>query len=296
MVEKNMNVKSNINWFPGHMKKALNEMQKSVKIVDIVIELVDARAPIASSNPELVKIINNKPHLVILNKSDLADENKTKEFVKYYDNLGINTFVCSVLQLDFKKLKAKCNDILKEKFAKERSKGLKPRPIRALVCGIPNVGKSTFINKVAKRKIANVGNKPGVTKSQQMIKVDKDFELLDTPGVLWPKFEDQNVARTLALIHTIKTEILPKTELVSYLISWLIKEYPNTLNKRYGEVEMMVNNEDDILKIISNIATNRGFIISGNTLDIDRTIDVILKEFADGMLGRFTLEEVKNNG
>ena len=124
MEEKNINIKSNINWFPGHMKKALNEMQKSVKIVDIVIELVDARAPIASSNPELIKIINNKPHLVILNKSDLADENKTKEFVKYYEQKGINTFVCSVLQLDFKKLKAKCNDILKEKFAKERAKGL----------------------------------------------------------------------------------------------------------------------------------------------------------------------------
>ena len=294
MEEKNINIKSNINWFPGHMKKALNEMQKSVKIVDIVIELVDARAPIASSNPELIKIINNKPHLVILNKSDLADENKTKEFVKYYEQKGINTFVCSVLQLDFKKLKAKCNDILKEKFAKERAKGLKPRPVRALICGIPNVGKSTFINKVAKRKIANVGNKPGVTKSQQMIKVDKDFELLDTPGVLWPKFEDQVVARTLALIHTIKTEILPKSELASYLIKWLIFNYPNTLNKRYGEVEIEINNEDDILKIISKIATNRGFINSGNSLDIDRTIDVILKEFADGMLGRFTLEEVKN--
>ena len=283
-----------IQWFPGHMKKALIEMQNSVKIVDIVLEIVDARAPIASSNPELKRIINNKPHLVILNKQDLADSKKTEEFVKYYKSQNIDSFVCSIMNLDFKKLKEKCNEILKEKFAKERAKGLKPRPIRALICGIPNVGKSSFINKVAKRKAANVGNKPGVTKSQQMIKIDRDFELLDTPGVLWPKFEDINVARNLALLNSIKMDILPKNELVNYLITLLINEYPNTLNKRYGDVEIPINDEEDVLTVLNSIATRRGLVQAGNILDIDRAIDLVLKEFADGILGKFTLEEPVN--
>lgn len=283
-----------IQWFPGHMKKALVEMQNSVKLVDIVIEIVDARAPYSSSNPELKKIINNKPHLIMLNKSDLADEIKTKQFIESYNKQGIFALSCSVMNLDFKKLKDKCQDILKEKFLKERSKGLKPRPIRAMIVGIPNVGKSSFINKIAKRKAANVGNKPGVTKSQQMIKIDKDFELLDTPGVLWPKFEDLNVATNLALLNSIKMDILPKDKLIISLITKLVNDYPNTLNKRYGDVEIVINDENDIYHIIENIAKRRGLIISGNNLDIDRAIDLILKEFADGLLGRFTLEDISN--
>ena len=216
-----------IQWFPGHMAKAKREIEERMKLIDIVIELVDARAPFSSKNPMFDSIIKQKPRLVVLTKKDMADERKTNQWIQYYESLNYQAMSVNLKKFnEYQKIIDKCRYILKEKMMKEKERGLKPRAIRAIVIGIPNVGKSTFINKLANRKATVTGNRPGVTKSQQIIRIAKDFELFDTPGVLWPKFENIHIARNIALIGSIKQDILPLDELFIYAIQFLGEKYP----------------------------------------------------------------------
>lgn len=285
-----------IQWFPGHMAKALREINDRIKVVDIVIEICDARAPLSSINPELFNIIKNKPRIMILSKKDLADENITKSWLKYFEEKG---YIALAMNLNKDNLDVIFNIskvCLKEKIEKDKRRGLKPQPIRALVVGIPNVGKSTFINKLSKRKAANVGNMPGVTKAQQWIKIKNDFELLDTPGVLWPKFENQEIGTKLALIGTIKQDILDKSNLAYSLLNYLFNEHPEFLTNRYGiELVDEFNDENEIV-LLERIGRKRGLLKAKGEVEINRVEEIILKEFKEGLMGRYSLEKVNNNG
>ena len=285
-----------IQWFPGHMAKALREINDRIKVVDIVIEICDARAPLSSINPELFNIIKNKPRIMILSKKDLADENITKSWLKYFEEKG---YIALAMNLNKDNLDVIFNIskvCLKEKIEKDKRRGLKPQPIRALVVGIPNVGKSTFINKLSKRKAANVGNMPGVTKAQQWIKIKNDFELLDTPGVLWPKFENQEIGTKLALIGTIKQDILDKSNLAYSLLNYLFNEHPEFLTNRYGiELVDEFNDENEII-LLERIGRKRGLLKAKGEVEINRVEEIILKEFKEGLMGRYSLEKVNNNG
>lgn len=281
-----------IQWFPGHMAKALREISERIKVVDIVIEICDARAPLSSINPELFNIIKNKPRIMILSKKDLADENITKSWLKYFEEKG---YIALAMNLNKDNLDTIFNIskvCLKEKIEKDKRRGLKPQPIRALVVGIPNVGKSTFINKLSKRKAANVGNMPGVTKAQQWIKIKNDFELLDTPGVLWPKFENQEIGTKLALIGTIKQDILDKSNLAYSLLNYLFNEHPEFLTNRYGiELVDEFNDENEII-LLERIGRKRGLLKAKGEVEINRVEEIILKEFKEGLMGRYSLEKV----
>ena len=285
-----------IQWFPGHMAKALREISERIKVVDIVIEICDARAPLSSINPELFNIIKNKPRIMILSKKDLADENNTKSWLKYFEEKG---YIALAMNLNKDNLDTIFNIskvCLKEKIEKDKRRGLKPQPIRALVVGIPNVGKSTFINKLSKRKAANVGNMPGVTKAQQWIKIKNDFELLDTPGVLWPKFENQEIGTKLALIGTIKQDILDKSNLAYSLLNYLFNEHPEFLTNRYGiELVDEFNDENEII-LLERIGRKRGLLKAKGEVEINRVEEIILKEFKEGLMGRYSLEKVNQNG
>ena len=279
-----------IQWFPGHMSKALREIGERVKVVDIVIEVVDARAPVSSRNPELDKLIGNKQHLILLNKKDLANEQVTKNWITHFKNQGMGALAIEATRVNYNEVKQACLTLLKEKFDKEKAKGLRPRAIRALIVGIPNVGKSTLINRLAKRKAANVENRPGVTKSQQLIKIDKDFELLDTPGVLWHNFEEKEIGIKLALIGTIKQNILPKEELCFRLLKYLTNYKKGVISVRYNLEEIVVETEEDSYKLLDMIGVKRGLIQKGNVVDLEATIQRVLNEFSNGILGRFSLD------
>lgn len=278
-----------IQWFPGHMAKAKREISEKMKLIDIVIELVDARAPYSSKNPLFNGVINNKPRLIVLTKKDLADEQITLKWLEYYKNKGY--YAMSVNLMDFneyKKIISLCKEILQDKMAREAKKGLKPRAMRAMVLGIPNVGKSTFINRLAKRKATVTGNKPGVTKSQQIIKIDKDFELFDTPGVLWPKFESENIARNIALIGSIKQQILPREDLFIYAIEYLVKNYPGFIETRYHIAVDL--NDDWIEKCYDDIALNRKIKPVRGITDYERVMDIFFTDLFDGLIGKITWE------
>jgi len=283
-----------IQWFPGHMAKALREISERIKLVDIIIELCDARAPYSSINPELFNIIKNKPRIMILSKKDLADEKITLKWLEHFERQG---YIAKAMNLNKDNLDiifSLSKVCLKEKIEKDKKRGLKPQPIRALVVGIPNVGKSTFINKMSKRKAANVGNMPGVTKAQQWIKIKNDFELLDTPGVLWPKFENQDVGTKLALIGTIKQDILDKTSLTSSLIKYLFNNHPDFLINRYNiELPEELNSESEVL-ILERIGQKRGLLRSKGEIEISKVEEMLLKEFKEGIMGRYSLEKVED--
>lgn len=279
-----------IQWFPGHMAKARREISERIKVIDIVIELVDARAPRASKNPMFDEIINNKPRLIVMTKKDLADEKYTNEWIRYYQEQGNHAISVNLKNFNEYQMIIKiCKDILKDKMEREKAKGLKPRAMRAMVLGIPNVGKSTFINRLAKRKATITGNRPGVTKAQQIIRVDKDFELFDTPGVLWPKFEDISVARNIALIGSIKQQILPLDELFIYAMEYLVCNYPGKIEERY-QVSIDLQN-DWIEKVFDDIAKNRKIKPVRGSTDYDRVIEIFFNEIYDGSLGKITWEK-----
>lgn len=275
-----------IHWFPGHMSKALREIEGKIKIVDVIIELLDARAPLSSINEYLEDVIENKKKLIVLSKIDLADPNQTKLWV---DKLKERYEM--VLDLDLTKESAekeiaKAVTILgKDKHEKEIKKGMKPQPIRAMILGIPNVGKSSLINRLASRKAAGVQNKPGFTRGEQWIKVNKDFELLDTPGVLPMNYENKDKATKLALLGSIKEEILPNSDLCMYLLKFLKDKYPESLKDRFNIEEI----DDDYLTVMNNIAKRRGLMKSGNP-DIEKAEALLLHEFKNGKLGKITLE------
>lgn len=280
-----------IQWFPGHMAKARREMSERLKVIDIVIELVDARAPYSSKNPMLNEIIQQKPRLVVLTKKDMADESKTREWVTYYESLGYQAMSVNLKNFnEYQKIIEKCRTVLKPKMEKERSRGLKPRAIRAMVVGIPNVGKSTFINKLANRKATVTGNKPGVTKAQQIIRVAKDFELFDTPGVLWPKFEDEMIARNIALLGSIKQDILPLDELFIYVMTYLSTYYSHLLKERY-RLEIDLQDDNWLLQTFDHIADIRKVKPLRGETDYDRVIELVFSEIYDGSLGKVTWED-----
>lgn len=276
-----------IQWYPGHMAKARRQFQEKLKLVDIVFELVDARIPYSSQNPDLQKIIGDKPRLIILTKNDLADPRKTDTWLQYFKDNNIPAVAINAQQgVGMKEVVKLAKQVLAEKFERQRSKGMKPRAIRAVSVGIPNVGKSTVINRLAKRNVANTGNKPGVTKAQQWIKFEKELELLDTPGILWPKFEDQEVGRKLALTGAIKDQLLHLDDISLYGIEYLRTHYPNVLTERYG-LSSESEKEASLPEILIEIGQKRGF-----KDDYERAAEMFIYELRDGKIGRFTFDDV----
>ena len=276
----------NFQWYPGHMTKAKRMMQENIKLIDLVIELVDARVPMSSRNPDIDELGKNKARLILLNKADLADEKQTEEWIGYFRGKGYSAVkVNSRKGGGIKSIQGVIQEACKEKTERDRKRGILNRPVRAMVVGIPNVGKSTFINTFAGRACTKTGNKPGVTKGKQWIRLNKSVELLDTPGILWPKFEDQQVGLRLALIGAIKDEILNIDELALERIAILTEHYPGVLHARY-EVE-----EDQTpANIIEQIAVKRNCIQKGNELDYTKAANLLLEEFRSGKLGKITLE------
>lgn len=273
-----------VQWFPGHMSKALRQMKEKMHLIEVVFELVDARLPVSSSNPYVSEVIKDKPRVVLLNKMDKANPSKTKEWIAHFESLGMKAVPVNSLNGDgFNKIIPAAKEVLADKLEKDKAKGLKERAIRALIVGIPNVGKSTLINKLAKRKATAIGDRPGVTKVQQWIKVGKELELLDTPGVLWNKFEDQEVGLRLALTGAIKDEILPIDDVVIYGLKFFIEHHPNRLIERYK-----IDSEDPI-EILDHIGKIRGARRGGET-DYDRVFNIFLNDLRGGNLGRVTLD------
>lgn len=277
---------SAINWYPGHMNKAKNEIIEKLKIVDIALVLLDARIPYSSQNPMLFDILKNKPKLILLTKCTMADSNMTDKWISHFNDEGITALpIDSITGMNVKKIESSCKIVLKEKIEKDLSRGLKPRAIRAMIVGIPNVGKSTLINKLVNKKVAQVGNKPGVTKAQQWIRINQNIDLLDTPGVLWPKFDDVLVGINLALTGAIKDEILKKEDLAFHLIDFLKENYFLSLN-RYDIIE---SNWDNV-KIFDQILSHNG--IKNTGYEYDRAYDILLNDFKNGRLGKVTLDRI----
>lgn len=277
---------SQIHWFPGHMKKALTEIETKIKLVDVVIEILDARAPLSSINPEFEKRISNKKRLIVISKADLADPNETKKWEIYFKNTANSLLILNLTDPKAEKLiSVEVMKLGEEKHQKEKAKGMKPQPIKAMIVGVPNVGKSSLINRIAKRNAAGVQNKPGYTRGEQYIKVNKDFILLDTPGVLPMNYEDKKRAINLALIGSIKEDILPSDELVKYLLQYLSINYPDALESRFA-----ISDLSDYMEVGKQVSVKRG-LITGGQYDIDKAFFLILKEFKEGKLGRFTLEK-----
>ena len=275
-----------IHWYPGHMKKAQIDIQEKLKVVDLVIELLDARIPLSSRNPTLYKLTENKNRLVVLTKSDLADPKVTQNWIEHFKNAGFEAiFVDLNKEKDVKEVIKTAERCSENKNKKLIAKGMKPQPIRAMIIGIPNVGKSTLINKIAKRNAASVENKPGHTKSQQWIKVSDKFQLLDTPGILPSNYEDKKSAINLALVGSINEEILPLEELSNIALDYLKEYYPENLIKRFSYLDLGDTNEN----IISLIAKNRGYFVKGG-LDVNKAQKVFLNELKNGILGQISFE------
>ena len=276
----------NYQWYPGHMTKAKRMMQEDIKLIDLVIEIIDARVPLSSRNPDIDELGKNKARLIILNKSDLADEKKNDAWAAWFQGKGCFTAKVNARNgAGMKKIQDTIQEACKEKIERDRKRGIMNRPVRAMVVGIPNAGKSTFINTLAGKACAKTGNKPGVTKGKQWIRLNKNIELLDTPGILWPKFEDQRVGLKLAVVGSIKDELLQSEELAMWLIAYLRKEYAGLLTERY-----QIEEDGTDLEILERIAQSRGCRLKGNLPDYPKTAALIVEDFRSGRLGRITLE------
>ena len=276
----------NIQWYPGHMTKTKRLIEENIKLVDIVIELLDARAPLSTKNPDIDGLAKNKMRIVILNKADLADENLTKEWIKWYTDHNVKVVpIIATSGKGIKQVTQIAEDLLKEKIERDKARGRIYRPIRAMIVGIPNVGKSTFINSLVGKGTAKTGDKPGVTRGKQWVKIKKGFELLDMPGILWPKFEDQEVAKHLAYIGSINDNILDNRELAICLLEQGLKEFRKQLEERY-KTEL----PDDGYEAFKVIGQKRGLISSGGAIDELRTAQIILDEYRGGKWGRITIE------
>ena len=276
----------NYQWYPGHMTKAKRMMQEDIKLIDLVIEIIDARVPLSSRNPDIDVLGKNKARLIILNKSDLADEKKNDAWAAWFQGKGCFTAKVNARSgAGMKKIQDTIQEACKEKIERDRKRGIMNRPVRAMVVGIPNAGKSTFINTLAGKACAKTGNKPGVTKGKQWIRLNKNIELLDTPGILWPKFEDQLVGLKLAVVGSIKDELLQSEELAMWLIAYLRKEYAGLLTERY-----QIGEDGTDLEILERIAQSRGCRLKGNLPDYPKTAALIVEDFRSGRLGRITLE------
>ena len=282
----------NINWYPGHMKKTMDNIRASLKLVDIVGEIIDARIPISSKNPVIDDVLKDKPRIMILNKSDMADENETKKWLSYYRKQGYGAVVVDALHskgLD--KIYSVAKEMLADKFKKLEEKNLSAKTIRMMIVGIPNVGKSTFINSISKRKSAKIGDRPGVTKQVQWIKTKNDLELLDTPGVLWPKFEDERIGLHLAFTCAIKDEIMDIENLAFRFIDELNKKDVNILKNRYNLTE---DSYEETIFLMDEIGRNRGAILKKNEIDYFKVANLVFDDFRKVKLGRITLETVED--
>ena len=292
----------NINWYPGHMAKTKKQIIEDLKLIDVVVEVLDARAPKASVNQNIKEHLKNKKRVVVLNKSDLADEGQNKKWVKYFESNNIPAVLVNANNGDgINEVIRKIEKIYIEDKEGYENKGRKGKSIRVLILGIPNVGKSSLINRITKKSSAGVGNKPGVTRQKQWVRVNENIELLDTPGILWPKFEDEQVALKLSYIGTIKDDILDKVEVAYNLLKYLLANEMDKLLQRYSlnaeEVEEELNNEDrmeneNILEIMYLIGRKRGAIVSGGRIDETKVANIIIDDFRSGKLGRITLERI----
>lgn len=279
----------NIQWYPGHMVKSKREIQESLKLIDVVLEILDSRIPNSSKNPEVDSIIGNKPKIVVLNKCELAEDNITLKWIRYYKKLGFNAIdVDSLTGRNINKIHNIVKDTIKDKLDRRIEKGIIGRPIRALILGIPNVGKSTFINKLTSKSSAKTGDKPGVTRSRQWIKVSSNFELLDTPGILWPKFDDPKVALHLAFTRAIKDEIIDIDELALEFLKEISILKPEALVSRYN-----IDISEDPYEMLRKIGARRGCIISGGDIDITKTANIILEDYRTGKMGKISLERIE---
>ena len=275
-----------IQWFPGHMTKAKREMQEKMKMVDMVIELRDARIPNASKNPMIEELCNQKPRLIILSKKDKADALETRKWITTLQKEDVKVLALDIIKENITpKVVEASQELMKAKIERMKRRGIRPRAIRAMVVGVPNVGKSTFINRISKKKIAVTGDRPGVTKSLQWSKVNANLELLDTPGVLWPKFEDEKVGVLLAVSGAIRDEILPLEEVAAWAMRFLMQHKPELLEKRYA-IEL----DEDPYSNFTKIAEKRGFLKNGKEIDFKRTIETFLREIRDDRLGSITWE------
>ena len=274
MNEKQTQRLKNVHWFPGHMVKATREIIERLKVIDVIIEIVDSRAPISSKNPFLEDVTNSKKRLLVFSKKDLTDDNKINMFENYYQDKNYDTILANLNdKKDILEIIKKVQFLGKDRQEKYLKRGMKPQPLRVMIIGIPNVGKSTLINKLTRKNAASVQNTPGHTRAQQWVRINENFELLDTPGILPPHYEDKTYSLHLALIGSIKENILPIEDLYDYLIEFLLKEYPSSLNKRYGVDE-----------ITNEIAKRRGLLLKENEYDEEKTKKLVLKEFKEGII------------
>lgn len=298
--EKNLQ-KTNINWYPGHMAKTKRQIAEDLKLIDVVIELRDARIPKSSQNPDMKELIKNKKQIIVLNKSDLADEKETGRWINYFKNKGLSAIsVDSNSGKGINNIEKEIQKLMQKEIEEGKQKGRIGKTIRVLVLGIPNVGKSSFINRISKKISMQVGNKPGVTKQKQWIRLSNNIELLDTPGVLWPKFESEEVALNLAYTGTIKDEILPKVEIAYRLLKYLLYNYRENLLERYKlnkeEIQNILDQDNEeninIYEIMQLIGKKRGCIVSGGTIDDEKVSNILLEDFRTCKLGKITLEKV----
>lgn len=281
--------KTNINWYPGHMAKTKREISEKINLIDIVFEVVDARMPLSSKIADIDDLIKDKPRVLIMTKYDLCDKEETNKIGNYYKDLGYHVVMCDLMNGNTNELlnisKSIMNDINKDRV----SKGMKERSARILIVGAPNVGKSTLINRLVGKKAAGVGNKPGFTKSLSWIRINKDLELLDSPGILWPKLEDQEQAHILASLSSIKEEILNNDQIASFILKKMYELYPERLKERYGIEEL----DEDLIETYDLIGKRRGALSRGGITDYERVSDIIIKDLQNGYLGNITLDRLK---
>ena len=281
--------KTSINWYPGHMAKTKREIGEKINLIDIVFEVIDARIPFSSKNNEITKMIGNKPRILVMTKADLCDEEITLKWKNFYEEQGYNVVLVDLIHdKNLNSILDLTNKLSRDVNEKRKAKGLKPRRVRILILGIPNVGKSTLINRLVGKKATNVGNRPGVTKNLEWIRVNENLELLDTPGILWPKLEGENLGLNLASMTAIKEEILNKEEVAIYIINTMLKKYPSQIINRYKLTKL-----DDIVEILDEIGMKIGAVKNGE-VDYEKVYTIILKDLREGYLGYVTFDDFKN--
>ena len=290
MKEENSVAKTNINWYPGHMVKTKREIKEKIDLIDIAFEVIDARIPFSSKNKDIDELIKNKPKILIMTKIDLCDMEETKNWVVYYENLGYKVILLDLINNpNLKVVYDEVNQMAKLLNEKRKSKGLKERKVRTLILGIPNVGKSTLINRLVGKKATNVGNKPGITKQLEWIRINDNMELLDTPGLLWPRLDNKMVALNLASMTAIKEEIIDKEEVAIYIINTMLELYPDSIKSRYN-----ITTETDIVDILDKIGRKIG-AIKNNETDYERVYTTILRDLREGYLGKITFDKYLQN-
>lgn len=281
--------KTNINWYPGHMAKTKREIIEKLNLIDIVYEVIDARMPLSSKIVDIDELIKDKPRILVMTKYDLCDKVETDKIIKYYENMGYKVVPVDLMSgLNVKKILDYTKEIMDIENKKRESKGMKPRAARALIVGVPNAGKSTLINRLVGKKSAGVGNTPGFTKSLSWIRINKDVELLDSPGILWPKMEDQEAAHVLACLSSIKEEILNPDAIAAFILKKLYQLYPDRLEDRYGIVEL----DEDLVEAYDMIAKKRGALSRGGVADYDKVSNIIIRDLKNGYFGNITFDRL----